>query len=169
MNTLDALLRDRRVIVSTGAGGVGKTTTAAALALNAALAGRKTLALTVDPSRRLAQALGVFVNDAEGLDPEVLDHPPGEGVAEPRDGRRDEVALDAGHRARVFDDHPLDLEAPAVAAVLGPPAGEAHRLADRHVADGPHRDLFALGVAQAGDREGAVGGAAREHCVAGCQ
>ena len=110
----------------------------------------------------LAQALGVFVNDAEGLDPEVLDHPPGEGVAEPRDGRRDEVALDAGHRARVFDDHPLDLEAPAVAAVLGPPAGEAHRLADRHVADGPHRDLFALRVAQAGDREGAVGGLVEE-------
>lgn len=57
--TLDALLRDRRVLVSTGAGGVGKTTTAAALALEAALSGRRTLALTVDPSKRLAQALGV--------------------------------------------------------------------------------------------------------------
>ncbi len=72
MNTLDALLRDRRVIVSTGAGGVGKTTTAAALALNAALAGRKTLALTVDPSRRLAQALGVEAQTREPVRPPRL-------------------------------------------------------------------------------------------------
>ncbi len=47
------------IIVCTGAGGVGKTTTAAALALRAAEAGRKVVVLTIDPARRLAQALGL--------------------------------------------------------------------------------------------------------------
>jgi anion-transporting ArsA/GET3 family ATPase len=59
MSTLEDLLRTRRVVVTCGAGGVGKTTTAAALALRAAKSGRRTLVLTVDPSLRLAQALGV--------------------------------------------------------------------------------------------------------------
>jgi anion-transporting ArsA/GET3 family ATPase len=56
---LDALLASKRVVVTCGAGGVGKTTTAAALALRAALAGRKVLVLTIDPARRLAQAMGL--------------------------------------------------------------------------------------------------------------
>ena len=47
-----------KAIVITGAGGVGKTTVAAALALRAASEGKKTLVLTVDPARRLADALG---------------------------------------------------------------------------------------------------------------
>ena len=50
---------DTRVIVICGAGGVGKTTTAAALALRAAEHGRRVVVLTIDPARRLAQALGV--------------------------------------------------------------------------------------------------------------
>ncbi|HEU5143622.1 MAG TPA: ArsA family ATPase [Dermatophilaceae bacterium] len=58
---VDALLADPNVdiIVCTGAGGVGKTTTAAALGLRAAEAGRKVVVLTIDPARRLAQALGL--------------------------------------------------------------------------------------------------------------
>jgi anion-transporting ArsA/GET3 family ATPase len=72
MNTVDDLLRERRVVVSTGAGGVGKTTTAAALALESALAGRRTLALTVDPSKRLAQALGVTTQTREPVRPPAL-------------------------------------------------------------------------------------------------
>ncbi|MFD6883019.1 MULTISPECIES: ArsA family ATPase [unclassified Rhodococcus (in: high G+C Gram-positive bacteria)] len=48
-----------RVIVCCGSGGVGKTTTAAALALRAAEKGRSVVVLTIDPARRLAQALGV--------------------------------------------------------------------------------------------------------------
>src|SRR5690606_570148 len=47
------------VIVCTGAGGDGKTTTAAALALHAAERGRRVVVLTIDPARRLAQALGL--------------------------------------------------------------------------------------------------------------
>ncbi|MBL9038980.1 MAG: ArsA family ATPase [Archangium sp.] len=56
------LLRTRRVIVCCGAGGVGKTTTAAALSLAAARAGRRVLVLTIDPSKRLAETLGVTRN-----------------------------------------------------------------------------------------------------------
>ncbi|GFG74138.1 ArsA family ATPase [Mycobacterium botniense] len=48
-----------RVIVCCGAGGVGKTTTAAALALRAAEYGRTVVVLTIDPAKRLAQALGI--------------------------------------------------------------------------------------------------------------
>ncbi|MFT4034402.1 MAG: ArsA-related P-loop ATPase [Patulibacter sp.] len=51
-------LLERRVIVAAGAGGVGKTTTSAALGLALARAGRRVLVLTVDPARRLADALG---------------------------------------------------------------------------------------------------------------
>ena len=61
--TLDiaAILADtaNRVVVCCGAGGVGKTTTAAAMALRAAEYGRTVVVLTIDPAKRLAQALGI--------------------------------------------------------------------------------------------------------------
>ncbi len=56
---LAAALEDRRVLVVAGAGGVGKTTTAAALGLQAALLGRRALVCTIDPSPRLATSLGL--------------------------------------------------------------------------------------------------------------
>ncbi len=59
------LIRDRRIIVCCGAGGVGKTTTAAAMSLAGARAGRRVLVLTIDPSRRLAETLGVSRNPPE--------------------------------------------------------------------------------------------------------
>jgi anion-transporting ArsA/GET3 family ATPase len=55
---VDVLL-ERRILVCVGSGGVGKTTTAATLALAAARRGRKTLVLTIDPARRLANSLGL--------------------------------------------------------------------------------------------------------------
>lgn len=58
-NPVQPLLRDKRVLVLCGAGGVGKTTVSAALALAAAHAGRRALVLTIDPARRLAEALGI--------------------------------------------------------------------------------------------------------------
>lgn len=62
---LDALVSDvdKQIIVCCGSGGVGKTTLAAALALRAAERGRRTVVLTIDPARRLAQALGVHELD----------------------------------------------------------------------------------------------------------
>ena len=56
---IDRLVKEQSVIVCCGAGGVGKTTVSAALALAAARHGRKALVLTIDPARRLAQALGI--------------------------------------------------------------------------------------------------------------
>jgi len=58
---VDRLIDDRRtgIIVCCGSGGVGKTTTSAALALRAAERGRKVVVLTIDPARRLAQSMGI--------------------------------------------------------------------------------------------------------------
>jgi anion-transporting ArsA/GET3 family ATPase len=91
---VDALLDDpaRRIIVCCGSGGVGKTTTAAALALRAAERGRKVVVLTIDPARRLAQSMGI----------EALDNTPrpvpgiGEGA-----GSLDAMMLDM---KRTFDE-----------------------------------------------------------------
>ncbi|MGW4727699.1 ArsA family ATPase [Streptomyces shenzhenensis] len=58
---IDPLLDDpkTRIVVCCGSGGVGKTTTAAALGLRAAERGRKVVVLTIDPARRLAQSMGI--------------------------------------------------------------------------------------------------------------
>lgn len=63
------LTAERRVLVCAGAGGVGKTTIAAALALGAARRGRRVLCLTIDPARRLADSLGLRL--APGVEAEV--------------------------------------------------------------------------------------------------
>jgi anion-transporting ArsA/GET3 family ATPase len=67
---------DTRIIVCCGAGGVGKTTTSAALALEAAQAGRSVVVLTIDPARRLAQSLGLTELDNE---PRRVDVPGADG------------------------------------------------------------------------------------------
>jgi anion-transporting ArsA/GET3 family ATPase len=82
--TLDlrpALDREK-LIVLTGPGGVGKTTLAAALGLAAARRGRRALVLTVDPARRLAQALGLSARDAGSSRPSEVSAP---GI--PKSGR----------------------------------------------------------------------------------
>src|SRR4051794_41680651 len=56
---VDSMLRSARIVVCCGSGGVGKTTTAAALALRAAELGRNVVVLTIDPARRLAQSMGL--------------------------------------------------------------------------------------------------------------
>ncbi|HJZ62261.1 MAG TPA: ArsA-related P-loop ATPase [Miltoncostaeaceae bacterium] len=65
-------LVDRRVLVSCGAGGVGKTTISAALGLGLAAAGRRTVVVTIDPARRLAAALGMagLSDEPRQVDPE---------------------------------------------------------------------------------------------------
>ncbi|GHA31372.1 anion-transporting ATPase [Streptomyces tauricus] len=62
---VDALIDDpgTRIVVCCGSGGVGKTTTAAALGLRAAERGRKVVVLTIDPARRLAQSMGIDALD----------------------------------------------------------------------------------------------------------
>jgi anion-transporting ArsA/GET3 family ATPase len=78
-HTLERAVREAHVLVTTGAGGVGKTTTAAALGVAAAHAGRRTLVLTIDPARRLAQAMGLETLDDEPSQVHLGDHEgPGE-------------------------------------------------------------------------------------------
>jgi anion-transporting ArsA/GET3 family ATPase len=74
---LPELVADRGIIVCVGSGGVGKTTTAAAVGLEAARRGRRVLVLTIDPARRLANALGLpsFGNEVRRI--ELLDAAPG--------------------------------------------------------------------------------------------
>ncbi|HKE75759.1 MAG TPA: ArsA family ATPase [Acidimicrobiales bacterium] len=56
---LDALVAERSIVVCCGSGGVGKTTTAAVAALEGARRGRRTVVVTIDPAKRLADALGL--------------------------------------------------------------------------------------------------------------
>lgn len=75
IDAVDALLAERSVVAVVGRGGVGKTTVAAALGVRAAQHhNRRVLVVTVDPARRLADALGV-----NGLDGEAVLVPVGEG------------------------------------------------------------------------------------------
>jgi len=71
---IDSLMDDPSVsiMVCTGAGGVGKTTTAAAIALRAAQRGRHVCVLTIDPARRLAQAMGLTELDNTPREVEVV-------------------------------------------------------------------------------------------------
>jgi anion-transporting ArsA/GET3 family ATPase len=74
---VDGLLTDpaTSIIVCCGSGGVGKTTTAAALALRAAEQGRKVVVLTIDPARRLAQSLGLTELDNNPREVEGIEGP----------------------------------------------------------------------------------------------
>jgi anion-transporting ArsA/GET3 family ATPase len=94
--TLPAL--ERRVVVCVGCGGVGKTTVAAAIALEAARAGRRALVLTIDPARRLADALGV---EQLGNQPEPLPRAALAELGVPSEGSLSALMLDM---KRTFDD-----------------------------------------------------------------
>ena len=106
---VDAVLDDSstRIVVCCGSGGVGKTTTAAALALRAAERGRRTVVLTIDPARRLAQSMGL----------RELDNSPREvaGVDTAKGGSLDAMMLDM---KRTFDEVVLAHAAPDKAATI---------------------------------------------------
>ncbi len=92
------LLDRARIVVCVGTGGVGKTTVAAALALGAARAGQRALVLTIDPARRLADALGVEELDNQ---PRELSAAAREQLALEGDGQLFAMMLDM---KRTFDD-----------------------------------------------------------------
>jgi anion-transporting ArsA/GET3 family ATPase len=97
---VDAILADPeiRIVVCCGSGGVGKTTTAAALGLRAAeVHGRRTVVLTIDPARRLAQSLGLTALDNTPRQVKGVDMNGGELHAMMLDMKRtfDEVVLAA--------------------------------------------------------------------------
>jgi anion-transporting ArsA/GET3 family ATPase len=75
MSGLGDRLAGKRVCIVAGSGGVGKTTASAALALGLAAAGRRVAVVTIDPARRLADALGLeeLGNEPRLVDPAVLE------------------------------------------------------------------------------------------------
>jgi len=93
-----SILLDNRITVCVGCGGVGKTTVAASLALEAARRGRRALVLTIDPARRLADALGV---EALGNQPQQLSRATLEALGVPAEGELSALMLDM---KRTFDD-----------------------------------------------------------------
>ncbi len=94
---LKAWLADTRLVVCVGSGGVGKTTSAAAIGLYAATMGRKAMVLTIDPAKRLANSLGL---ETMGGEPTRIDLGPlGDGVA--ADGELWAMMLDS---RGTFDD-----------------------------------------------------------------
>ncbi len=106
---VDALLddRDTRIVVCCGSGGVGKTTTSAALALRAAERGRKVVVLTIDPARRLAQSMGIAALDNT---PRPVD-----GVDAGAGGSLDAMMLDM---KRTFDELVESQASPAKAKAI---------------------------------------------------
>jgi anion-transporting ArsA/GET3 family ATPase len=74
MSSVAALLDGKRICVCGGSGGVGKTTTSAAIALGMAAEGAKVAVVTIDPARRLANALGLdkLENEPRRVEPERL-------------------------------------------------------------------------------------------------
>jgi anion-transporting ArsA/GET3 family ATPase len=96
--TPEQIVDGRRIVVCVGSGGVGKTTISASLALGAARRGRRVLVLTIDPAKRLADALGVrsLGNTPRAIPRKVLD-----GLGVPAEGRLSAMMLDM---KRTFDD-----------------------------------------------------------------
>jgi anion-transporting ArsA/GET3 family ATPase len=110
---VDQTLRTSRILVCTGSGGVGKTTTAAALALRGAELGRRTVVLTIDPARRLAQSMGLS----------ELDNTPRRVASVQGDGALDAMMLDM---KRTFDQLVVDHAEPGKAdAILSNPFYQA--------------------------------------------
>jgi anion-transporting ArsA/GET3 family ATPase len=70
MSRLERTLTDKHVVICAGAGGVGKTTLAATVALGLAARGRRVALVTIDPARRMAEALGL---ESLGNEPEAVD------------------------------------------------------------------------------------------------
>jgi anion-transporting ArsA/GET3 family ATPase len=100
---LDAVALDpkTRILVCCGSGGVGKTTTAAALALRAAERGRKVVVLTIDPARRLAQAMGLTELDNTPREVDTGDEDAASGTDGDKAGELHAMMLDM---KRTFDE-----------------------------------------------------------------
>jgi anion-transporting ArsA/GET3 family ATPase len=109
MNGLHSALSGKRMVICAGAGGVGKTTVSATVALGLAARGRRVALVTIDPARRLAEALGL---DALGNRPQVVDMGTLGGSGVEMQGELAAMMLDA---KRTFDEL-IGLLAPTPAA-----------------------------------------------------
>jgi anion-transporting ArsA/GET3 family ATPase len=75
MSTVDGILEGKEICICAGSGGVGKTTTSAAIATGMAARGLRVCVLTIDPAKRLADSLGLkeLGNEASRVDPELFE------------------------------------------------------------------------------------------------
>jgi anion-transporting ArsA/GET3 family ATPase len=75
MSSVDEILEGKDICICAGSGGVGKTTTSAAIALGMAARGLRVCVLTIDPAKRLADSLGMreLGNEAERVHPELFE------------------------------------------------------------------------------------------------
>ncbi|MGM0574490.1 MAG: ArsA family ATPase [Myxococcota bacterium] len=112
MSQLTSLLESKSTLIVVGPGGVGKTTAAAALAVQGARMGKKVLVLTVDPARRLANSLGL-----EGLE-------------------SDEVRIEPS----LFAEAGIELGSGALYAMMLDTKSTFDRLIERHAPDAETRD-----------------------------
>ncbi len=130
--TLSEVVRDADLLVTCGPGGVGKTTTAAALGVAAARAGRRTVVVTVDPARRLADALGLG-DEAAADEPHHVD----DITRRSTDGELHALMLDAEQtfdrlvreQAGSIDQAEAILENPVYRAISGSLAGAQEYMA----------------------------------------
>jgi len=91
VSTIEQIVTERRVVICCGSGGVGKTTTAAVIALEGARRGRNTCVVTIDPAKRLANALGLErLSDT----PSEIDRARWNGVGSSHGGRLSALMLD---------------------------------------------------------------------------
>jgi len=95
---LEGRLRGAKVVICAGSGGVGKTTTSAAIAMGLAASGARVAVVTIDPARRLADALGL---DELGNDPALVDPKRFAAAGVKLDGELWAMTLDA---KRTFDE-----------------------------------------------------------------
>ena len=112
-NHIQSILSEKRLLICVGAGGVGKTSMAATMGVQAALMGRKVLVLTIDPAKRLANSLGLqeFGNEEMKIDLSLLGSSSGELWAMMLDGKQafheliDRVADNEETKQAIYDNN----------------------------------------------------------------
>ncbi|MCB0829735.1 MAG: ArsA family ATPase, partial [Solirubrobacterales bacterium] len=94
MASVESIIEGREIVICAGSGGVGKTTTSAAIALGMAARGLKVCVLTIDPAKRLADSLGLkeLGNEASKVNPKLLRE---QGVNPEKGGELWAMMLDA--------------------------------------------------------------------------
>ncbi|MEJ7894606.1 MAG: ArsA family ATPase [Solirubrobacteraceae bacterium] len=87
---MERVLSGKKIVICAGPGGVGKTTSSAALAVGLAMRGQRVVVVTIDPARRLANALGLdaLLDEPRRIDPGLFDEMQGELWALMLDSKR---------------------------------------------------------------------------------
>lgn len=133
-NNLTKPLKEAHILLTCGTGGVGKTTIAAALGMAAARLGRRTLVLTIDPAKRLANALGI--SDMSHEVQHVWPLAPKDEGRRTRDEKADRKAAASFVRAREARGRPSSIESDGILDCMMLDVKRTFdRVIERHAAD----------------------------------